>query len=178
MRLYAPPSFGAPPPADAVPAAPDPTAAPSSSAPPPDAPSLGAVYRDLVAPDLIARGRTSATLSDQRTHLRSWSEAWAALREPEPPAAAVRLVDLQRYRTWLTQTLRANDGTAASPRTINKYLGTIQQVGRAAVRHGLAVGFPILDKLPTEDPSSGTCRPRSSAGCTPRRARRPGRRPA
>ncbi len=161
VRLYAPPggsaapaapqpAFGAPPPAAAAPA-PDPTAA--AVPPAADGPTLAAVYRDYVLPDLTARGRSPATLSDQRSHLRRWSAAWAELGEPEPSVAAVRLADLQRFRAHLLGTLRGSGGGPAGPRTVNKYLGTVQQIGRAAVRHELTRGFPVLDQLPAAPPA-------------------------
>lgn len=123
--------------------------------------TLQDVWRLFLRPSLAQPrelgGRASDTLGEYETHLRRWGECWDAVRSQSgenwkyrmthPVLPEIGRSELETFRAWLRKEAEAGRLTCGN-RTINKHVGTVQAVLKAAMDHDLVPSYPKLTPLP------------------------------
>ncbi|MEZ6068301.1 MAG: hypothetical protein R3B90_21885 [Planctomycetaceae bacterium] len=126
----------------------------------PDELTLDDAFERCKLPEL--RNRSRETVSEYRTHLRRWSQwldderdRFAAAGEPwkyrmrYPVLAEIGRAELVAFQQWLLERENRDGSPAYSHRTVNKHLGSVQTILRAAQQYEYLITAPGLDALPT-----------------------------
>lgn len=125
----------------------------SSRRPKKRSPHIRKVFEKLVLPDLLLRNRSPKTIADVRLAVEDWCKYWSSRQPGEQRIlhplliGKIRERHLTEYQLHLSQEISTKTGEPLSPATINRKLGGIRQVLRAAERRGLIRRRPQARQL-------------------------------
>lgn len=116
-------------------------------------PTLRAVFEKRVKPALLAKGRKGATIQSIDSSVAKWEEYWQKhtwiLDTCVLRVRGIKLKHMEAFQRWLATTAVSERGKPYSACSVNRIMGAIRQVLRAAERKGLLTNRPQVERLAT-----------------------------